>query len=153
MSGPEVASSRAAQSRTERVRTCCAPSPFITSPMSGPRGLRPRVGLRPTTPQQEAGMRMEPPPSPPWAMGTMPAATAAAEPPLEPPAVRPLSQGLRVGPNRRGSGQGAGGGLAGEVVHGCDDGVEGGVQPLYALDGGVHKLDGLDLLAPYQFGL
>ncbi len=48
-------------------------------------------------------MRMEPPPSPPWAMGTMPAATAAAEPPLEPPGVRSVSQGLWVGPKRRGS--------------------------------------------------
>ena len=28
---------------------------------------------------------MEPPPSVPWAAGTMPAATAAAAPPLEPP--------------------------------------------------------------------
>src|SRR3989304_2988172 len=38
MSGPAVASSRAAQSRTERVRTCWATSPFKGSPPSGPSG-------------------------------------------------------------------------------------------------------------------
>ena len=42
---------------------------------------RPRLGLSPTSPQQAAGMRIEPPPSLPWATGTIPAATAAAEPP------------------------------------------------------------------------
>src|SRR3989304_5448481 len=78
MSGPEVASNGAAQARTERVRTCWATSPFRTSPTSGPRGLRPRVGLRPTTPQQEAGMRMEPPPSPPGGAGALPAAAGGA---------------------------------------------------------------------------
>jgi len=36
-------------------------------------------------PQWEAGIRIEPPPSVPWASGRMPAATAAAEPPLDPP--------------------------------------------------------------------
>ena len=34
-----------------------------------------------------AGIRIEPPPSPPVARGTTPAATKAAEPPLEPPGV------------------------------------------------------------------
>ena len=43
-------------------------------------------------------MRIEPPPSLPWASGTMPAATAAAAPPEEPPGVRSVSHGLRVGP-------------------------------------------------------
>src|SRR4029450_4963069 len=43
-------------------------------------------------------MRIEPPPSPPVASGTTPAATRAAEPPLEPPGVREVSQGLRVMP-------------------------------------------------------
>src|SRR5690606_29380619 len=37
------------------------------------------------------------------AIGTTPAATAAAAPPLEPPAVRRVSHGLRVGPNMTGS--------------------------------------------------
>ena len=45
-----------------------------------------------------AGIRMEPPPSPACASGTMPLATAAAEPPLEPPGVRVVSHGLCVGP-------------------------------------------------------
>ena len=44
---------------------------------------------------------MEPPASDPVDRGTMPAATAAAEPPLEPPGVRSRRQGLRVIPNRR----------------------------------------------------
>ena len=43
-------------------------------------------------------MRIDPPPSLAWANGTMPAATAAADPPLEPPGVRDVSHGLRVGP-------------------------------------------------------
>jgi hypothetical protein len=77
------------------------------SPASGPIGLRARVGLRPKIPQQEAGMRIDPPPSLACAMGTMPAATAAAEPPLEPPGVCVRRQGLRVGPKRRGSVDGA----------------------------------------------
>ena len=73
------------------------------SPRSGPLETRPRLGLSPTSPQHAAGMRIEPPPSLPCASGTMPAATAAAEPPLEPPGVRSRSHGLRVGPVWRGS--------------------------------------------------
>ena len=65
--------------------------------------MRPRVGFSPNSPQQAAGMRIEPPPSLACAAGTMPAATAAANPPLE-SARRPVgSQGLCVGPNSRGS--------------------------------------------------
>ena len=53
-------------------------------------------------------MRIDPPPSFAWAMGTMPAATAAALPPEEPPGVRDGSHGLRAGPKRRlGDGQDA----------------------------------------------
>src|SRR5580658_320292 len=48
-------------------------------------------------------MRIEPPPSLACATGTMPAATAAADPPDEPPGVRARSQGLWVAPKRRGS--------------------------------------------------
>ena len=66
-------------------------------------GLRPRLGLRPTSPQFEAGVRIEPPPSLALAAGTMRAATAAAEPPLEPLEVRSRFHGLRVGPNSSGS--------------------------------------------------
>src|SRR5438105_15875571 len=74
-------------------------SPAQSSPSSGPLEIRPRDGFRPTTPQQEAGMRIEPPPSPPWLNAHRPAATAAAAPPLDPPAVRVGSTGLRAGGN------------------------------------------------------
>src|SRR5437764_597442 len=77
--------------------------PSEESPSSGAGEMRPRAGLRPTRPQQAAGMRTEPPPSLPWATGRMPAATAAAAPPEEPPGVRCRSQGLCVGPKRRAS--------------------------------------------------
>lgn len=88
-------------SATVRVRT-----PSLTrgvSPASGPGEILPLDGLSPTRPQQAAGIRSEPPPSPPWATGTPPAATAAADPPEEPPGVRDVSHGFRVGPVRRGS--------------------------------------------------
>ena len=52
----------------------------------------------PTTPQSEAGWRMEPPVSVPSATGAWNAATAAAEPPDEPPGTRSRSHGLDVGP-------------------------------------------------------
>lgn len=48
-------------------------------------------------------MRMEPPPSLAPAAGTIPAATAAADPPELPPGVRAGSHGLRVGPPSAGS--------------------------------------------------
>src|SRR5438309_3681105 len=67
--------------------------------MTGPGDTRPRAPFNPTSPQHAAGIRVEPPPSLPWAIGTRPAATAAAEPPDDPPGVRSRSQGLRVGPN------------------------------------------------------
>jgi hypothetical protein len=70
------------------------------SPVSGAREIRLRCGLSPTRPQHAAGMRVDPPPSLAWAIGTMPAATAVAEPPDEPPLVRDGSHGLRVGPKR-----------------------------------------------------
>src|SRR5262249_33030565 len=72
---------------------------------AGSRGpmARPRDTLRPTTPQQDAGMRIEPPPSLACAMGTRPAATAAADPPEEPPLVRVKSHGFFVGPGSTGS--------------------------------------------------
>ena len=61
---------------------------------------RPRLGLRPTRPQHDAGILMEPPPSLAWATGNMPAATAEPAPPLEPPGVWPGFHGLRVAPKR-----------------------------------------------------
>src|SRR5215510_8759609 len=47
----------------------------------GPSALRPWGGLNPTTPQADAGMRIEPPISVPVASGVKPAASAAPEPP------------------------------------------------------------------------
>src|SRR5579859_6907580 len=49
-------------------------------------------------PQNEAGMRIEPPASVPTASGQVPDKTATALPPLLPPGVRARSHGLRVIP-------------------------------------------------------
>src|SRR5947209_19378949 len=82
--------------------TVRASAPYTLKPsQSASRGCeetRPRLDFIPTMPQQAAGIRIEPPPSDPVAAGTIPAATAAAEPPEEPPAVRSRCQGLRVMP-------------------------------------------------------
>src|SRR5579885_2016130 len=101
--GPAVGSSNAALSRTERVTACSTTNPPMISPRSGASVMRARVGFSPKTPQHEAGMRIDPPPSFACAIGTMPAATAAQAPPLEPPAVRVVFHGFRVGPKSRGS--------------------------------------------------
>ncbi len=69
----------------------------------GPSEIRPWLGFRPTSPQHDAGMRIEPPPSLACANGTMPLATAAAEPPLDPPGERVRSHGLCVAPQASGS--------------------------------------------------
>jgi len=53
----------------------------------------------PTTPQNAAGWRTEPPVSVPRAAGTAPAATSAAEPPEEPPGTRARSRGWSTRPN------------------------------------------------------
>src|SRR5262245_54346935 len=95
---PARQSSMAALSRTLRVTTCSQTRPAHISSKSGPSGVLPRVGLKPTNPQQDAGMRIEPPPSLACPIGAIPAATAAAEPPLDPPTTRSCRQGLRVAP-------------------------------------------------------
>ena len=64
----------------------------------GQAGTRPNVALMPTRPLKLEGMRTEPPPSVPMAIGPRPAATAAPAPPEEPPGVRSVFQGLRVMP-------------------------------------------------------
>ena len=91
---------RAARPSRRTVRVSTPSTTRKDSPSSGALEIRPRAGLSPTRPQQAAGMRIEPPPSLAWATGTMPEATAAAEPPEEPPGVRSRSQGLRAGPKR-----------------------------------------------------
>src|SRR5262245_48368122 len=52
-------------------------------------------------PANDAGIRIEPPPSDPTAIGASPAATAADAPPLDPPGVRSRRHGFRVAPKRR----------------------------------------------------
>src|SRR5438477_6272397 len=101
--GPDSTSSASAASRTLRDTTRSLDAPSQTSPTAGPGGTRPREGRSPNRPHHAAGMRIDPPPSLAPAIGTMPAATAAAAPPLEPPGVRRGFQGLRVTPNAWGS--------------------------------------------------
>src|SRR5947208_13075573 len=60
--------------------------------------MRPNVPFTPSRPQYPAGIRIDPPPSPPVARLTRPPATADAEPPDDPPAVRPRRHGLWVTP-------------------------------------------------------
>ena len=64
----------------------------------GSRPITPFVGLSPASPQNAAGIRIEPPPSVAVAMAVMPAASAAAEPPLEPPGDQSVPQGFLVVP-------------------------------------------------------
>src|SRR5262245_50101789 len=63
----------------------------------------PSVGLRPTTPQAAAGIRIDPPVSVPIVASPIPAARLAPDPPLEPPGDRDGSWGLRAGPNAESS--------------------------------------------------
>src|SRR5947199_10782089 len=100
---PWTASSSAAASRTVRVTANWTASPLSDSPKSGPTGVRPRVGFRPTRPHQAEGIRIEPPPSVACATGMAREATRAADPPLEPPELRDVSHGLQVDPVATGS--------------------------------------------------
>src|SRR5690348_7661821 len=95
---PSAAARNAAVSRTVRVTTPCEMMSMgkNLAPSGGTR--RPLEGLRPTRPQHEAGMRIDPPPSFAWAIGTTPDATIAAEPPDDPPVEWFVFHGLRVGP-------------------------------------------------------
>src|SRR5947207_3071387 len=64
-------------------------------------GIRPWVGLKPYTPQNAAGLIVEPAVWLPSASGTMLAPTAAAEPLEEPPGVCSGFHGLRVLPGEK----------------------------------------------------
>lgn len=88
-------------SRTVRLTPRATAGP--DSSAAGPALILPREGLRPTSPQSAAGIRIEPDPSEACATGTNPAATAAVAPPLEPPVERSRFHGLRVGPQAVGS--------------------------------------------------
>src|SRR5438105_5403238 len=65
------------------------------------RGISPCVGLKPYTPQYDAGRIVEPVVWLPSASGTIPAATAAADPLEDPPGVCAGLCGLRVLPGVR----------------------------------------------------
>src|SRR3954469_3722675 len=86
VSGPWTASIITALSRTLMLTTWPTEKPPQPSPRSGPDGLRARVGFRPNTPEAEAGMRIEPPPSLACAIGRMRAAGAAPAPTARRPA-------------------------------------------------------------------
>src|SRR5438034_5287535 len=62
------------------------------------RDTLPYVGVTPTTPQNDAGWRIDPPVSEPNDATAVPCATTAAEPPLDPPGTRSGATGLRTGP-------------------------------------------------------
>ena len=96
---PLHTSNQRAVSLTDRERH---PTTTVRLPYAaiGDSGMRPNVLFRPTSPQKPAGIRIDPPPSPPVASVTMPPATAAAEPPDEPPGVCPCCHGLWVVPCR-----------------------------------------------------
>ena len=59
------------------------------------------MGLKPSNPVNDAGMRIDPPPSAASATLASPAATETAAPPLEPPSVRVVSHGLLASGPRR----------------------------------------------------
>ena len=84
------------------MRAIGPPTAVVSHRLSvGHDGTRPRDGRSPTTPQNDAGLRSEPPMSEPSASGTIPDASAQAAPPDEPPAERVGSTGLRVVPKTR----------------------------------------------------
>ena len=70
---------RRRRGRVRREREVLAQPEQRLARCPGPHGVRPRLGLSPTSPQHEAGIRIEPAPSLPWAIGTAPAATSAAD--------------------------------------------------------------------------
>src|SRR5579875_3214568 len=90
---PAITSSSSAASATVRAMGPLVPRP-TRSGTSGPSEIRPRDGLIPNSPHTLLGMRIDPPPSLPWAAGARPAATAAAAPPLDPPADLDRSHGV-----------------------------------------------------------
>ena len=99
-SGPASARMRSATSLTVRPI-----GPWDESTVHGVTvghaGTRPGDGRMPTTLQNDAGLRSDPPVSLPSAIGTMHVASATAAPPLDPPQVFDGSYGLRVAPNTR----------------------------------------------------
>src|SRR5437762_9408112 len=92
-----MACSRMATSRTRRA-IGPAWSRFQLSGSTPRTLIRPYVGLSPTTPHNDDGIRIEPPVSLPSEPMHNSAASAAADPPDEPPGTRVTSHGLRQAP-------------------------------------------------------
>src|SRR5712664_4645278 len=95
---PAIASNISAASSAVRARGPCT-WPGSQASGIGQFGVSPGVGLMPTMPQNDAGIRIEQPKSVPCAKGTIPVATATADPPDEPEGLSAGFQGLRVTPN------------------------------------------------------
>src|SRR6266567_9424381 len=95
---PTMVSNISAASSAVRARGPCT-WPGSQASGIGQFGVSPGVGLMPTMPQNDAGIRIEQPKSVPCASGTMPVATATADPPDEPDGLNAGFQGLRVTPN------------------------------------------------------
>src|SRR3954469_13789149 len=85
-SGPAIVLSAKARSATERPRHPEVLNVDHANAALG-FGTRPGEGRKPTTLQNAAGLRSEPPVSEPLATGTSPHANATAAPPEEPPHV------------------------------------------------------------------
>src|SRR6185312_6176536 len=96
-SGPAIVLNASARSATDRPRHPLVLSVDHASAAFG-FGTRPMEGRNPTTLQNAAGLRSEPPVSEPLATGTSPQASATAAPPEDPPQVLDKSYGLRVAP-------------------------------------------------------
>src|SRR5215467_10696438 len=92
-SSPAITVSAAAHAAT-LFAICPTESSVYDSGNAPSVGTRDLVGLYPTTPQNAAGMRVEPPVSVPIAISHMPSAVATAPPDVEPPGTRARSNGL-----------------------------------------------------------
>src|SRR5579863_3655146 len=97
-SGPAIALSSNATSETVRAIGPCTEMVSQALPWAC-CGTRPGAVRIPTTLQNEAGFRNDPPLSLPSAIGTIPHARLTAAPPLLPPRVFVRSQGFLVAPN------------------------------------------------------
>ena len=99
--GPCTASSSAAVSRT--VRLTHSSTPRLLSSRNGPERDPALRRLESDEPAARGRDANDPPPSLAWANGTIPEATAAADPPLDPPGEWSRFHGLRVAPQASGS--------------------------------------------------
>ncbi|MNT15258.1 hypothetical protein D3C72_1503030 [compost metagenome] len=91
---PLRTASKAAQQATERA-SGPAESSEVDNGTAPSNGTRRALGLKPVSPQNALGMRIEPPVSVPSAATAMPSATLTAPPEVEPPAMQASSNGVR----------------------------------------------------------